>query len=636
MFILTVSEKGGQRSTFEFEKNEVTIGRMKGNDIVLPKGNVSKRHSKIVFQANAFSIADAGSTNGTFVNGRRIQGEQIITHSDKIYIGDFILQLENNTKAVNPGSGFNPEISSGYHPNPVEASSGLNPPVNPQIRESGFVSMDPSAINLPPTGAPRPPVNVPPVNVPPVNVPPAPTFNTPAALVIPPAPDLTTPDIAIPSESAEFEGLGNISSASLNFDVGLEKPTGPRNIPIFVDPLEDNFNEELQKLHAKVIQALLKDIKLTSLPKSYPVPKGDVTKFTASVNKAFVAVNCGTHKAELETLVLAECIGLGPIDALLNDPEVLEIFVHKYDQIFVRKSGNLIRHRSCFATPEFLNLSISRLFGAQGEATQHLTLENGTQICVTLPPLSEGPVVAISKPRKIKSSFDELVADKTISASAANFLQNAVAAGKSILVTGPKNSGRTTLISALASELRNGFRTIAIEDASDLSLPEFTIRFKNNSSTNVNPIEAALQMHPDRIILDPCNTKNSYAWVNAISSGTAGSIASIFGTTTSDALGRLESMVLLGEDRLSARGVREQISRAVDVVVVLNRTEKGFRTQQISEVSGVDFDSFRTQDVFYYRSAGQTGRLHPTCYVPSFYEDLKHSGFEVDFNIFRE
>lgn len=639
MFILTVSEKGGQQSTFEFDKTKVSIGRMKGNDIVLPKGNVSKRHSKIVLQANVFSISDAGSTNGTFVNGRRIQGEQIITNSDKIYIGDFILQLET-AKSIPPTppsapTASQPNVGSGFNPNPTPANqdwpeSGLKNTIPAKDADPIYIqnAMNTDSSTGEPSLAPPVAPSVPPV------APLAPPPFKPA----PPTPiEPSAPAVGVPDQS-ELEGIGNVSSVALNFDAGLEnlKPESPRNIPIFVDPLEDNFDEDFQKLHIDLVAKLFKDIKLAELPKKYPPKKSDVTKYTTAVTNILNDANVGKDEEALKQVLLAECIGLGPIEALLDDSEVIEIFVHRYDQVFVRKSGNLIRYAFCFGAPEFLELAATRLLGKLKGPIQQVTFDDGTQVSVSLPPLTDGPVIAVSKPREIKCSFDDLVANKTVSSSAATFLQNAVAAGKSILVTGPQKSGRTTLIAALAAELRSGFRTIAIEDASNLALPEFTIRFKNDPTTTFNPVEAALQMHPDRIILDPCNTKNSYAWVNAISSGTAGSIASVFGTTTSDALGRLESMVLLGENRLSPRGVREQISRAVDVVIVLNRTENGSKIQQISEVSGVDFDSFRTHDVFSYRSSGKSGGLHPTGYVPSFYEDLKHSGFDVDFNIFRE
>ncbi|HEX8825130.1 MAG TPA: FHA domain-containing protein, partial [Archangium sp.] len=72
MFLVTLEEKGGDTEQIEFEKNEITIGRLDGNDIVLAKGNVSKYHSKIVAKDGKFIVVDMKSTNGTFVNGKKI------------------------------------------------------------------------------------------------------------------------------------------------------------------------------------------------------------------------------------------------------------------------------------------------------------------------------------------------------------------------------------------------------------------------------------------------------------------------------------------------------------------------------------------------------------------------------------
>ena len=81
----------------------------------------------------------------------------------------------------------------------------------------------------------------------------------------------------------------------------------------------------------------------------------------------------------------------------------------------------------------------------------------------------------------------------------------------------------------------------------------------------------------------------------------------------------------------------EQIARALDLVVIINRANDGsFRVQQISEVQGVDLDAFRLNDIFYYRVDGTTGAFHPTGYIPLFYEDLRHLGMDVDLEIFRE
>src|SRR5438034_11406757 len=105
MFTVIISEKGGEQRRIDFDKPEVTIGRVQGNDIVLPKGNISKRHSRIVLKDGKFIIVDLKSTNGTFVNGKKISAPQVVRSSDKIYIGDFVLTVESGSvrsaRAVN-------------------------------------------------------------------------------------------------------------------------------------------------------------------------------------------------------------------------------------------------------------------------------------------------------------------------------------------------------------------------------------------------------------------------------------------------------------------------------------------------------------------------------------------------------
>src|SRR5262245_60514980 len=101
MFQITINEKGGQQKSLDFDKAEVTVGRVQGSDVVLPKGNISKRHSRIVVKDGKFIIIDMQSTNGTYVNGKKITTPQVIKATDKIYIGDFTLQLASvNGSAV--------------------------------------------------------------------------------------------------------------------------------------------------------------------------------------------------------------------------------------------------------------------------------------------------------------------------------------------------------------------------------------------------------------------------------------------------------------------------------------------------------------------------------------------------------
>ena len=94
MFSIIISEKGGAERRETFDKNEINVGRVQGNDLMLPKGNVSKHHARLLFRDGRFIVTDLKSTNGTYVNGRKIAQATIVREGDKIYIGDFVLRLE--------------------------------------------------------------------------------------------------------------------------------------------------------------------------------------------------------------------------------------------------------------------------------------------------------------------------------------------------------------------------------------------------------------------------------------------------------------------------------------------------------------------------------------------------------------
>src|SRR5256885_9637562 len=129
MFSITINEKGGETRRLDFDKAEVTIGRVQGNDIILPKGNVSKRHSRIVFKDGKFIIVDLKSTNGTYVNGRKITSPIVIKSTDKVYIGDFVLSVDDQASAE-PQTDLPPPL-------PPPAPKRVTMPPPPPPRRSG-------------------------------------------------------------------------------------------------------------------------------------------------------------------------------------------------------------------------------------------------------------------------------------------------------------------------------------------------------------------------------------------------------------------------------------------------------------------------------------------------------------------
>jgi len=102
MFSLTITEKGGESIVQDFEKDEVTIGRIQGNDIVLPKSNISKRHARILHKNGTFEVADSKSTNGTYINGKRIDAPQELHIGDRVIVGDFTIEVQPAQAQVPP------------------------------------------------------------------------------------------------------------------------------------------------------------------------------------------------------------------------------------------------------------------------------------------------------------------------------------------------------------------------------------------------------------------------------------------------------------------------------------------------------------------------------------------------------
>src|ERR1700730_18549078 len=119
MFAIIISEKGGAERKESFDKNEINVGRVQGNDLMLPKGNVSKHHARLLFRDGRFIVTDLKSTNGTYVNGRKISQATIVREGDKIYIGDFVLRLVTGQKSAPSPSG------SGY----ISEEDGVGPEV---------------------------------------------------------------------------------------------------------------------------------------------------------------------------------------------------------------------------------------------------------------------------------------------------------------------------------------------------------------------------------------------------------------------------------------------------------------------------------------------------------------------------
>ncbi len=94
MFALIIRERSGDERREYFDEQEIQVGRIPGNDLVLRAGNVSRQHARFVYRDQRLVVSDLGSANGTYVNGRRIRQPTILRDGDEVWIGDYYLRVE--------------------------------------------------------------------------------------------------------------------------------------------------------------------------------------------------------------------------------------------------------------------------------------------------------------------------------------------------------------------------------------------------------------------------------------------------------------------------------------------------------------------------------------------------------------
>ncbi len=91
LFKLTMRQGPRPDQTFELQKDVYTVGREAGNDIIINDAQVSRHHARLTLQGSAYVLEDLGSTNGTFVNGRRVSGPVSLSAGDMVGLGDTVV-----------------------------------------------------------------------------------------------------------------------------------------------------------------------------------------------------------------------------------------------------------------------------------------------------------------------------------------------------------------------------------------------------------------------------------------------------------------------------------------------------------------------------------------------------------------
>jgi pilus assembly protein CpaF len=318
------------------------------------------------------------------------------------------------------------------------------------------------------------------------------------------------------------------------------------------------------------------------------------------VDEQGVLLGAGDRE-EVAARIVRDSVGLGPLEVLLADPAVEEVMVNGPGIVYIERGGRIEATDVTFAGEEELRNAIERILAPLGRRVDELSpmvdarLADGSRVNVVIPPLAiDGPLVSIRRFGARRPGPDELVALGTLTAAQRRSLEVAVAARRSVLVSGGTGSGKTTLLNALSGFIAVDERVVTIEDAAELRLRQpHVVRLESRPAgvegrgevTIRDLLRNALRMRPDRIVIGEVRGPEALDLLTALNTGHDGALSTVHANSPADALSRLETLALMAGVGLPHAAVAEQVQRGIDLVVHLERRADGARVvTEIAEV----------------------------------------------------
>ncbi|MGK7651920.1 CpaF family protein [Roseovarius sp. B08] len=327
----------------------------------------------------------------------------------------------------------------------------------------------------------------------------------------------------------------------------------------------------------------------------------------------------GREVADLVKAVLADMLGLGPLERLLADETVTDIMVNGPKRVYAERGGKLELTGVRFRDDAHVHAVASRMVAAVGRRIDEAQpmvdarLKDGSRVNVAIPPLAiDGPTITIRKFPAAPMKLETLVSNGSLSEQMARFLGLAAYLRLNVLVSGGTGSGKTTLMNALSAFIPATERLVTIEDAAELRFQQpHVVRFETRPPnvegkgevTMRTLVRNALRMRPDRIIIGEIRGDEVLDLLQAMNTGHDGSMSTLHANSPREAMTRIESMAALAGFDMASGVVRRQLADAVQLVIQISRMRDGTRRiTSISEVAGLEGDVVTLQDLFTFET----------------------------------
>jgi pilus assembly protein CpaF len=672
MFTIIISEKGGAERREAFDKNEINVGRVQGNDLMLPKGNVSKHHARLLFRDGRFIVTDLKSTNGTYVNGRKISQATIVREGDKIYIGDFVLRLET---AAQPGAAA---ADATYGPNddsqgrtparlgpiPREMTPAPPPAAPPQL---GPPPLPPQMVAPPPMASPGgpPPMGPPPaapamargpeqqsVSHYPLERDPDDSENAPE-LKGAPAPKVPGPP-RVPGPEVRTRGGGALQAAGSTQRAASQAAPPPVVVravapTVTGKPLPRETPQQAARRLALItlVDRVADVVDFSPLKHNPTVDEALTQQIDRAVReqaKAMREEGEAPEGTDLELLArdaVRELVGLGPIGPLLEDEETLEIHVSRPDYVLAIKGGQAVLADPSFTSEDALARVVARLAFQSGEPWrdgEHVIerrLARGAQMVAVAPPASSSWVLTVRKRRRVESTIEEMVRAGAVTRPIAVFLEACLAARANVLVVGSGAGAVSSTLGALASAAPAGERVAVLQDTEEIVIAQaqvIPLALSDHGPRGEESVRAASRLGADRLIIASLAGPVAAAAIDAIGEGSEGVLAGVGAPSLRHGLARLASQVALARPAASLEAAREAVGESFDVAVEVVRGADGRnRVLRVAELAGSDGKGVVSRDLFVLSADGTgEGAFVTTGVAPRLLSDFAARGVKLD------
>lgn len=324
------------------------------------------------------------------------------------------------------------------------------------------------------------------------------------------------------------------------------------------------------------------------------------------------------------TAALDSLAGAGPLQRYLDDDTIEEVWVNAPGRVFVARSGRP-ELTTTIIEDEELRILVERMLRSSGRRLDlsspfvDAQLPGGERLHVVIPPITGRHwSLNIRKHTARASRTSDLVRMGSLTAQAAQFLDAAVVAGLSILVSGATQAGKTTMVRALAGAIPTGQRVITCEEVFELALRNrdcvaMQTRPASLEGTGEIPlrrlVKETLRMRPDRLIVGEVREAEALDLLIGMNAGLS-SLATLHANSAREALVKLCTLPLLAGENVSSDFVVPTVAAAVDLVVHLDLDARGHRqVREIAAASGrVENGVIELADLFHRDPAGRLVR----------------------------